>query len=122
MPGPADKTLSAESLLQDLPREAATLARSVRARVLSQGAGALGERVAPRELAFLALRAGGAEVARLQLRPGAPPRLIFPAEAQRAPIEVASLQDAVAAADAVRAWAEQLSARVPQLDLFGGRK
>lgn len=116
MSAPADKSSSAEALLQALQPEEAALARSVRTRLLALGT--IAERIGTRELIYGLQADAGAELARLQLRPGARARLVF-TEGDREPIEVGSLQAAQAAADAVRARAEALVARAPQLSLFG---
>ena len=116
MAGPADNAGSAEALLQALPPEVAALARAVRTRVLALGT--LSEKVGLRELIYALQAGGGAEVARLQLRPGTVSRLIF-ADGAREPIELSNLQASATAAEAVRTRAEALAARAPQLSLFG---
>lgn len=113
----ADRSASAEALLQDLQPEDASLARSVRARVLALGT--VIERLASRELVFALATEGGVEVARLQLKAGATPRIAFPTDACLAPIEITGLHAAVNAAEAVRVRAEAVAAAAPQLNLFG---
>ena len=115
MSGPADNLGSAEALLQALQPEEAALARSMRTRVLALGT--VGERIGIRELVYVVLAGAGAEVARLQLKPGAASRLTFTGD--REPIELSSLQAAAIAAEAVRTRAEALAARAPQMSLFG---
>ena len=116
MAGPADNAGSAEALLQALQPEVAALARSVRTRVLALGT--VSEKLGLRELIYVLQATGGAEVARLQLRPGAASRLVF-ADATREPIELSNLQASATAAEAVRTQAEALAARAPQMSLFG---
>jgi hypothetical protein len=116
---PASQTSQIEALLAQLPPEAAQLARSVLARVRSLGT--VAERPGPDEVALVATLAGNAELARLLLRPDAPPRVAF-ASAARAPIDVTGLPAAAAAAEAIRAAAESAAARAPQLDLFGKKR
>ena len=112
--------INAEALLAELSGEAATLARSVLSRVRELGT--VSERVARGEIAFAATTAGPTERARLLLRPGALPRLVFPPEQARPPIDVTGLASAAAAAEAIGSAATVATAQAPQLDFFGKRQ
>ncbi len=119
MSAPPAQISQIEALLALLPHEAAQLARSVLARVRTLGT--VAERPGRDEVALVATLAGNAELARLQLRADAPPRVAF-ASAAQAPIDVTGLPAAAAAAEAIRAAAEAAAARAPQLDLFGKKR
>ena len=113
------------ALIAMLTPDGKSLLRSVRARARAAG---LRER-------FEAGRAGrgelllvygtvaetAIEVARLQLKPGALPRIAFaePSGAAAEPKELAGLRDAAAAGDKLKALADARRATEPQLDLFG---
>ncbi len=112
--------MSLEILLADLSPDAATLARSVLGRI--RALGTVCERQAGGEIVFGSRADPAIEVARLVLRAGALPRLVFPLEPPRESIEVTGLPAAAAAAEAVRIGARDVAAQAPQLDLFGNKR
>ena len=110
-----------DALVASLTEDGRSLLRSVRARA---GAAGLHEQ-------FEAGRAGrgellllhtGVELARLLLKTGALPRVVFagaPGAGPEAPQEIAGLREAAAVGDRLKALAEARTAAAPQLDLFG---
>jgi hypothetical protein len=115
-----------QRLIATLSADGQQLLRSVRARAQAAG---LRERYEPGragrgELFFFygTVAETAAEVARVQLKADALPRLLLAGQEAAEAKEIAGLRDAAWAGDRLKAAADALRANEPQLDLFGKKK